>query len=105
MVRRALDETSDRRYIVNLAAAILYIPANVLPIMHSHTVLHDTNDTIMSGIVSLWNGGSWPIAVLVFFASILVPTLKLISLSRPAFEHAFQMAMAHPGTHCSVSVS
>lgn len=74
-------ESLQRTVALLLAAAILYIPANVLPIMHSHTVLHDTNDTIMSGIVSLWNGGSWPIAVLVFFASILVPTLKLISLS------------------------
>ena len=35
----------------------------------------------MSGIVALWEGGSWPLAVLVFFVSILVPTLKLISLS------------------------
>jgi paraquat-inducible protein A len=64
-----------------LAAAILYIPANILPIMHSHTAFYDEDDTIMSGVVALWNGGSWPLAVLVFFVSILVPSLKLISLT------------------------
>ncbi|HWX26292.1 MAG TPA: paraquat-inducible protein A [Steroidobacteraceae bacterium] len=64
-----------------LAAAILYVPANVLPIMHTSTVVYDGDDTIMSGVATLWSGGSWPLAVLVFMASIVVPTLKIISLS------------------------
>lgn len=75
------QESLQRTLALLLAAAILYIPANILPIMHSHTVLYDEDDTIMSGVVVLWNGGSWPLAVLVFFVSILVPCLKLISLS------------------------
>jgi paraquat-inducible protein A len=49
--------------------------------MHSHTLAYDQDDTILSGVVALWSGGSWPLAILVFFVSILVPTLKLISLS------------------------
>jgi paraquat-inducible protein A len=64
-----------------LAAAILYVPANVLPIMHTSTVVYDGDDTIMSGVATLWSGGSWPLAVLVFMVSIVVPTLKIISLS------------------------
>jgi paraquat-inducible protein A len=48
--------------------------------MHSQTALYDEDDTIMSGIVALWQSGSWPLAVLVFFVSILVPTMKLLSL-------------------------
>lgn len=64
-----------------VAACILYIPANILPIMHSHTLIYDRDDTIISGVVELWTSGSWPLAILVFFVSVLVPTLKLISLS------------------------
>ena len=64
-----------------LAAAILYIPANALPIMHTSTLLYDEDDTILSGVVALWSSGSWPLSMLVFFVSILVPTLKLMTLS------------------------
>ena len=63
-----------------IAAAVLYVPANVLPIMHTSTVTYDEDDTILSGVVALWEDGSWPLAILVFCVSILIPTLKLISL-------------------------
>jgi paraquat-inducible protein A len=63
-----------------IAAALLYIPANVLPVMRTHTFFSDEDDTIMSGVISLAQSGSWPVAVLVFFASIVVPLLKLIAL-------------------------
>jgi paraquat-inducible protein A len=63
-----------------ITAALLYIPANVLPVMRTHTFLSDQDDTIMSGVISLAHSGSWPVAVLVFFASIVVPLLKLIAL-------------------------
>jgi paraquat-inducible protein A len=74
-------ESLHRSLALLVAASILYIPANILPIMHSHTLIYDEDDTIMSGVLALWYSGSWPLAVLVFFVSILVPTLKLISLS------------------------
>ena len=64
-----------------IAAAIMYIPANVLPVMTTTSILGSQDDTIMSGIVFLWTSGSWPLAVLVFFASITVPLLKLIALT------------------------
>ena len=38
-------------------------------------------DTIMSGVVYLWTSGSWPLAVLVFIASIAVPMLKILAIS------------------------
>ena len=63
-----------------ITAALLYIPANVLPVMRTRTFFGDEDDTIMSGVISLAHSGSWPVAVLVFFASIVVPLLKLISL-------------------------
>ncbi|HET7731386.1 MAG TPA: paraquat-inducible protein A [Usitatibacter sp.] len=64
-----------------IAAAILYIPANVLPVMHTGTIFNQQTDTILSGVVHLWVTGSWVLAVIVFIASIVVPAAKLASLA------------------------
>jgi paraquat-inducible protein A len=64
-----------------IAAFILYIPANVFPITDTRTIFDDQVDTIFSGVVHLWKAGSWPLALLVFFASITVPLAKLIVLT------------------------
>ena len=63
-----------------ICAALLYIPANVLPVMDTRTILDDERDTIMSGVLVLLQSGSWPIALLVFVASIVVPLLKILAL-------------------------
>ena len=63
-----------------VSAAILYIPANLLPVMRTVTFFDETDDTIMSGVLALLRAGSWPLALLVFFASIVVPLLKLIAM-------------------------
>jgi paraquat-inducible protein A len=63
-----------------ITAAVLYIPANLLPVMRTHEIIGDEDDTILSGVISLAHQGSWPIALLVFFASIVVPLLKLVAL-------------------------
>jgi len=64
-----------------IAAYILYIPANVLPIMETSSLFGAQADTIMSGIIYLWHSGSWDLALVVFIASIMVPLLKLIALT------------------------
>jgi paraquat-inducible protein A len=69
-----------------LCAAILYVPANLLPVMYTRTIFDEEQDTIMSGVLTLLQSGSWPIAVLVFVASIVVPLLKIISLSVVLFS-------------------
>ncbi len=63
-----------------LAAAVLYIPANLLPIMTTASLFGSQQDTIMSGVIFLWRSGSWPLAAVVFFASVMVPLLKIIAL-------------------------
>jgi paraquat-inducible protein A len=63
-----------------VAAIILYIPANMLPVTDTHTLFGDEADTILGGVVFLWSSGSWPLAVIVFVASIMVPMLKIIAL-------------------------
>ena len=64
-----------------IAAYIMYVPANVLPIMKTGSLFGSQSDTIMSGIVYLWHSGSWHLALIVFIASILVPLAKILSLS------------------------
>jgi paraquat-inducible protein A len=63
-----------------IAAMVLYIPANVLPVMKTSSLFGSEKDTILSGVVYLWTSGSWPLAIIVFIASIAVPMLKIIAL-------------------------
>jgi paraquat-inducible protein A len=74
-----------RTWAMLIAAALLYIPANLLPILHTTSLFGDEDDTIMSGVVYFWTSGDWPLAVIVFVASILVPMLKLTVLALLAF--------------------
>ena len=64
-----------------LAAAFAYIPANLLPIMHASSVGRSEDDTILGGVAYFWTSGDWPLAVVVFVASVLVPVLKLVVLT------------------------
>ncbi|NII10080.1 paraquat-inducible membrane protein A [Oleiagrimonas sp. C23AA] len=63
-----------------LSAMMLYIPANVLPIMRTGTLFSKEDNTILSGVVELYRNGSWDLAVIVFVASIMVPMLKFLAL-------------------------
>ena len=73
-------DSLNRSWALALTAAILYIPANLLPVMTVTSFGKGTPDTIVSGVIELLHAGMWPIALLVFFASITVPVLKLIGL-------------------------
>jgi paraquat-inducible protein A len=64
-----------------VAAAICYIPANVLPVLHTNTVTGSEADTIMSGVIFLYTSGSWPLALVVLVASVMIPLGKLIALA------------------------
>jgi len=70
-----------RTWALLIAAMILYIPANVLPVMNTTTIFGTEADTILSGVVYLWTSGGQPLALLVFFASIMVPMLKMLALT------------------------
>ncbi|CAB3791271.1 Intermembrane transport protein PqiA [Paraburkholderia ultramafica] len=64
-----------------LAAALAYIPANLLPIMHASSLGRSEDDTILSGVAYFWTSGDWPLAAIIFIASVLVPMLKLAVLT------------------------
>ncbi len=63
-----------------ISAMVLYIPANALPVMNTSSLFGTEKDTILSGVAYLWTSGSWPLAIIVFTASIAVPMLKIIAL-------------------------
>jgi len=63
-----------------ITAVILFVPANVYPVMSVFMFGNGMADTIISGIIHLMHAGQYPIAILVFVASILVPLFKMIGL-------------------------
>jgi paraquat-inducible protein A len=67
----------QRTWACVLAAAVLYVPANVLPIMTTVSALQHEEHTLIGGILELWAEGSWGLSVIVFIASIAVPVLKI----------------------------
>ena len=64
-----------------LTGFILYLPANIYPVMTIVSFGHRTTTTIMGGVMQLLDGSDWPLAVIVFAASVAVPLLKLLGLS------------------------
>ena len=71
----------SRSWALLVAAVILYIPANLLPMMKTSSLFGTQSDTIMSGVVYFWTSGSWYLALIIFFASVMVPLLKMIALA------------------------
>ncbi len=62
------------------SAAALYVPANILPVMTVIQVHHEYKNTIMGGVQELLAYKMWPLALIVFVASVVVPVLKLVLL-------------------------
>ncbi|OUS27370.1 paraquat-inducible membrane protein A [Gammaproteobacteria bacterium 45_16_T64] len=63
-----------------LTGLILLFPANMLPVMTVVYLGNGSPDTIMSGVIHLAEEGMYPIALLVFIASVFVPIVKLVGL-------------------------
>jgi paraquat-inducible protein A len=65
---------------LSVAALLLYIPANTYPVLTIIQLGAGHPSTILGGVRELLEAGMWPLAALVFFASVAVPVLKLIGL-------------------------
>ena len=64
-----------------IAAAIFYIPANVLPVLTTTAFGSAESDTIIGGVIFLYTSGSWPLALIVLVASVMIPLGKLVALA------------------------
>lgn len=64
-----------------IAAMVMFVPANVFPIMQTTFLGVSEPSTIMGGVFLLWSLGSYPVALVIFLASVVIPLAKILSLS------------------------
>jgi paraquat-inducible protein A len=63
-----------------VAATALYLPANLLPVMTISELGNVMASTILEGMVEFWRREAYPIAIVIFVASILIPIVKIVAL-------------------------
>ena len=80
-LRQRKPNSIARTWALGVAAAVLYVPANVYPVLTLVRFGAGQPSTILGGARELLDAGQWPLAALVFFASIMVPMLKLVGLT------------------------
>ncbi len=85
-LHRRKPNSLARTWALLFAAAICYVPANLYPVMEVTSLGRAQADTILSGVVYLALHGTWPLAVILFVASVVVPVLKIVSLGWLAFS-------------------
>ncbi len=71
----------QRTWALIVAAAVCYLPANILPVMTTQALGSVDEETIIGGVMLLYTTGSWPLALIVLIASVMIPLAKLIALS------------------------
>jgi paraquat-inducible protein A len=72
--------SSEMTFAWLIAGIVFYIPANLLPVMHTSGLLGEADSTILGGIFEFWRAGDWDIALLIFIASVAVPFTKFIAI-------------------------
>ncbi|MRI58692.1 MAG: paraquat-inducible membrane protein A [Epsilonproteobacteria bacterium] len=63
-----------------IAALIFYIPANIYPILKTAQFADTKGSTIIEGVIELWHSGDYPVALIILFASVMIPILKFLIL-------------------------
>jgi paraquat-inducible protein A len=71
----------QRTWALVIAAAICYLPANLLPVLTTTTAAGADSDTILQGVVLLWSPTGWPLSLIVLLASIIIPSAKIGALA------------------------
>jgi paraquat-inducible protein A len=73
-------DSFQRTWAFLIAAAVCYVPANVLPVLTTTTAAGAESDTILQGVVLLWSPTGWPLSLIVLVASIMIPSAKILAL-------------------------
>ncbi len=81
LLHQRINHSLQKTWALLITSVLLYIPANLLPIMHTNFLGVETANTILGGVIVLWGHGSYPIAMIIFIASVLVPIGKILALS------------------------
>lgn len=79
-IHRRKANAISRGWAFLLAALIFYIPANLLPVMHTEMLGSGSESTIGGGVLEFWEAGARDIALIIFIASVGVPAIKFFSL-------------------------
>jgi paraquat-inducible protein A len=74
-------DSIQRTWAFLLAAAVCYLPANLLPVLTTTTAAGESSDTILEGVVLLWSPTGWPLSLIVLIASIMIPSAKILALA------------------------
>jgi paraquat-inducible protein A len=73
-------DSLQRTWACLIAAAVCYLPANLLPVLTTTTAAGAESDTILQGVALLWSPTGWPLSLIVLAASILIPSGKIVAL-------------------------
>ena len=80
VLARGIPQSLSWTAAFSLSALLLYLPANLLPILLLQTHGRTTTNTVWQGVKALYDDGDYIISIIVFLASILIPLLKLTGL-------------------------
>ena len=80
VLHRGVENSIDRTLALTLAGVILFAVANSFPFLAFKLKGQETQATLISGVLDLYNTGKWEIAVLVLLTTILVPLIQLLIL-------------------------
>jgi len=75
-----IRDSLQKSFALLVTATILYIPANLLPIMITAQLGTEIESTILGGVILLWEMESYPVASVIFIASVMVPVGKMLAL-------------------------
>ena len=73
-------DSLQRTWAYTIASLLLYFPANMLPILRVESFYGTQSSTILSGVIQFWEEGDYPVAIIIFVASVVIPILKIIAI-------------------------
>lgn len=73
-------ESLQRTWAYTIASLLLYFPANMLPILRVESFYGTQSSTILTGVIQFWEEGDYPVAIIIFVASVVIPILKIIAI-------------------------
>ena len=76
-----LKESVQRTWALTIAAVMLYFPANMLPVLKIESFAGDQQNTILGGVIEFWRQADYPVAIIIFSASVVIPILKIICIA------------------------
>jgi len=72
--------STEKSWAYLITAMVAYIPANLYPMLVTSAFGTKDESTILGGVVLLWELKSYPVAAIIFFASIMIPVMKFLIL-------------------------